>query len=372
MIIRFISSVLSLIFLAVPILVQNAMGKKDDMAQQISRIAQLEEAYKNGDIEPVDEASFFDGDLAAEIESGMKFNELSFIATHNSYQKDETEAGKKIYKSIENITFGAVSSQKALFESETLTQQFNKGIRSVEIDVEAVVKDGVTSFVCMHMPLWSAGTTCYDFALAMKEIYLWSENNPNHLPITVIIEPKKFAFPAGGMKVFNAEYAKELDSVIRESLKEKLFTPADMLRDYKSFAEMRQNDDWCKVSDMLGKVLILLHEGKSTEGYIAWDTSIKTQAMFPMLRYDNKDDSYAGFLLMNDADDAKAHSEEIIDKYNLIIRTRADEYLSVSAQTRQNAIDSRGQIVSTDYPAKDRPTDDVFSFGGGKTIRRIK
>lgn len=371
MIKSFISLILSTVLLVVPILFQNAQGKKDDCAEQITRLEELEKGYESGEIKPVDEAAFFDGDLQKEIDSGMKFNELSFIATHNSYQKDGTEATKQIFRNLSKLTFGLVDETKPLFESETLTQQFNNGIRSIEIDVEAVVKKGKTSFVCMHMPVWGAGTTCYDFALAMKEIYMWSENNPNHLPITIIIEPKKWALPVNGMKSFNAEYAKELDSVLRDTLKEKLFTPADMLRDYASFEEMRLNDDWCKVSDMLGKVLVLLHEGKSTEGYIAADTSIRTQAMFPMLRYGNKDDDNASFLLMNDPDDAVNYSEEIIDRYKLVIRTRADEYLKVSEETREKAVQSRAQIVSTDYPAKAFPTDDVFSFTNGKTIRRI-
>lgn len=372
MITRFISLILSTVLLVVPILVQNASGKRTDREEQIARIAELEEAYNNGDFEPVDEASFFDGDLEAELLNGIKFNEVSFIATHNSYQKDGTEATKKVFENLSKITFGLVSKEKPLFESETLTQQFNNGIRSIEIDVEPVVKKGVTTFVCMHMPVWGAGTTCYDFALAMKEIYLWSENNPNHLPITIIIEPKKWALPVNGMKSFSVEYAQDLDEIIRASLKDKLFTPADMLRDYESFAEMRLNDDWCKVSDMLGKVLILLHPCDATTDYIALDYSVKSQAMFPSLTYGNKNDSFASFLLINDPISAYDTSAEIIDSLKFVVRTRADQYLKVDDENREKAKLSGAHIVSTDYPQRDNSTGDVFSFDNGKTIKRNK
>lgn len=378
MIIKLITKVISLILstalLVIPILAQNAVNKRIDKSEQAERIAQLEDDYASGKIAPVDMASFFDGDLNAEIENGIKFNELSYIATHNSYQKDETEAAKQVFRNLEQLTFGLVTEERALFESETLTQQFNKGILSVEIDVEPVVKKGVTSFVCMHMPVWSAGTTCYDFALAMKEIYLWSENNPNHLPITVIIEPKKYAFPANGMKKFSLQYANELDKIIRDTLKDKLCTPADMLRDYESFRDMRLNDDWCKVSDLLGKVMILLHPCDTTTDYIAQDYSVKSQAMFPALTYGNKNDSFASFLLINDPQTAFDTSEEIIDNLKFVVRTRADKYMDVTEEGRKNADLSGAQIVSTDYPQRDRntPADDVFSFANDKNIKKNK
>ena len=41
-----------------------------DRISQINRIEMLEQAYANGEIAPVDEASFFEGDLEKEIEAG--------------------------------------------------------------------------------------------------------------------------------------------------------------------------------------------------------------------------------------------------------------------------------------------------------------
>lgn len=373
-IIRFIPLLISVIVLFFGVFGESAEQLKIDIEEQPKRIAALEEAYRNGEIPPVNEADFFDGNLAAELDAGLKFNEIAFIATHNSYQKKSVPSIQKIYKNLSDLTFGLVSSETGQFESQTLTQQFNCGIRSIEMDIETFVKGETITFTCMHSPSIDMTTTCYDFALALKEISLWSENNPDHLPITVIVEPKSVFLPMEDMEFFNMDYVKVLDQVIRDNLGDKLFTPADMLRDYNSFGEMRSADDWCRVDDMLGKVLILLHETGVTEDYIAMDTTFSTQAMFPMLREKDATRDCASFLIINNPERIRDRKAEMLDKLNLIVRTRADTYGSISDENRENAIYSGSQIVSTDYPARDDLYEFSYTvcFGDNKTVKAVK
>ena len=200
---------------------------------------------------------------------------------------------------------------------------------------------------------------------------MWSDYNPSHLPITIIIEPKTSFIPLENMEYMNLDYALKLDEMLRDVLGDNLFEPADMLRDYASFAEMRYADDWCKVEDMLGKVVVLLHDTGITEDYIKLDESIKSQAMFPMLRYDDSDLPYASFLLMNNPWDAFENRDEIIDTKKLIVRTMADSYTDVSQKDLDDSIQSGAQIISTDYPVRTDSIADsyVVSFGNNKTIR---
>lgn len=200
---------------------------------------------------------------------------------------------------------------------------------------------------------------------------MWSDNNPDHLPITIIIEPKSIFIPLEDMKFFNVGYAQVFDKVLREALGEKLFTPEDMLRDYSSFGEMRAADDWCKVKDMLGKVLVLLHDGYVTEDYIALDPSIKTQAMFPMLRKNYIERECTSFLICNDPDELIEISQEVIDEKRIIVRTRADEFTRVTEERREQAFASGANIISTDYPVRTDLTADsyVVTFGGYTTVR---
>ncbi len=341
--------------------------------EQIERIQQLEDAYSKGEIVPVDESSFFHGDLENEIDDGIKFNELRFIGTHNSYQTEKTDEYKELYGNVSDLTIGIVDKEKAEFFSETLTTQLNMGIRSLEMDIETIDDNGNISFTCMHAPYTDMTTSCYDFSLALEEIKMWSDNNPNHLPISIIIEPKSGFLPLENMKAFNIDYALSLDETLKNTLGDKLFTPEQMLRDYSSFGEMRAADDWCKAKDMLGKVLILLHECNVTEKYISVDESIKTQAMFPMLREKDVDRDCTSFILANDPNEFIDIKDEVLFEKKVVVRTRADKYASVSSEQRNNALSCGAQIVSTDYPPReDKKNEDVFSFGNGKTISTIK
>ncbi len=372
--IRFIPSLVATAMAFVSVFSANMPRLETDIISQVERIEALETAYENGEIAPVDEASFFAGDLAAELKSGIKFNEMRFIATHNSYQSEATDATKKLYRSLSDVTFGLLPEDKAEFRSETLTDQFNSGVRSIEMDIETFDRDGEISFTCMHAPYIEMTTTCYDFSLALKEIAMWSDNNPNHLPITVIVEPKTVILALEDMKGFNYDYALELDTLLREALGDKLFTPADMLRDFESFGEMRADDGWCEVRDMLGKVLILLHDCGVTQEYIDADTSLRTQAMFPMLRENDAEKDYASFILSNDPTKLLKTQDYIIGEQKLIVRTRADSFGSVSEKKAENALNCNAHIVSTDYPPRTDNTAEsyIFSFGDRKTVGKIR
>ena len=74
---RFIPLLFSVLITFFSTFEDNAARLELDIAEQPERIAQLEQAYLNGEIPPVDEASFFDGDLNTELEAGLKFNEIA-------------------------------------------------------------------------------------------------------------------------------------------------------------------------------------------------------------------------------------------------------------------------------------------------------
>ena len=371
-IIKFIPALISTAIAFVSLFPANNAKLDGMITAQEQRIAALEQAYANGKILPVDEASFFAGDLKAELDAGIKFNEMSFIATHNSYQSAATDETKALYRSLSALTFGILPENTADFASETLTDQLGNGIRSLELDIEVFDRDGNVTFTCMHSPHIDMSTTCYDFELAMKEIALWSDNNPNHLPVTIIVEPKSVFLPLEDMKKFSFDYADEFDAMLKESLGDRLFTPADMLRDYASFGEMRAADDWCKVSDMLGKVLVLLHDCGATEEYIKLDPSLKSQAMFPMLRQDDIERDCASFILVNSPEKLLKSKEELIES-GVIMRTRCDSFGNAPQKRFEQAMATPAHIISTDYPPRTDNTAEsyVVSFGNRTTVRRV-
>ena len=355
-VIKYISALLSVIlfiFIGLPgVICENISAREVNITEQIERIQTLSENYANGNYEKADESALAGFDVEKAYADGVKFNEVAYIATHNSYQLESVPSYQQIYRNLETVTFGLVDGNAPLYNSDTLTEQFNAGIRSIELDIETVVDGDDVSFVCSHSPLIDMTSSCYDFELALEEIRMWSDANPRHLPITVIVEPKQFFLLDDGMRFLNLEYADKVDELLREVFGDKLITPADMMGDHATLKEMREADDWLTLEDCAGKVVVLLHDTAVTNQYIKQDESIKSQAMFPMLRYNNRDKSYASFLIDNKPKDIAKHSQELIYEKNLVVRTRVDSYGSYNEEDRRLTLESGAQILSTDYPPR--------------------
>lgn len=328
------------------------------------------EYYKN--YTPKNEADLADFDLEKAIEDGVKLNEIAILGTHNSYQRLATAETRFAMNIVDTITFKKLGLNTFDFEMDTLTEQLEMGVRNVEIDIETLDKDDKIEFKVTHNSIVDNASSAYDFTKALQEIKMWSDNNPRHIPVIVIVEPKSFVIEINGMKKFSLEYAKELDKIVEETLGDSLLTPEDMLRDYQSFKEMRENDDWISLKEAQGKILVLLHDCDVTESYIALDESIRTQKMFPMLRYDDRNETYTSFILENDAFRANERKAENINESNLIVRTRADVYPNYSDE-RYEVIETCGsQIITTDFPEKvDGNGSHEFSFDG-KKIKLLK
>lgn len=327
-----------------------------DKQFQITHIEELKSSYATGERTPVDEKTIFNGDLSAALENGVKFNELTFLGTHNSYQRYH-----------ESESSGCGNDEKGA--PITLSDQLDSGLRSLEIDIETVVDETGTHFLCMHSPLLDMETNCYSFEKALEELTVWSDNNPGHLPITIIIEPKPVFIPLENMEFFSLKAANALDATVREALGDKLVTPADVMGNYSSLREMRENDAWPLAKDMLGKFAVILHPCSVTSDYIGQDESIKTQSLFPMVNIKDKDKSYASFLLINDAQLLLKKSASLADG-NYMIRTRADLSGQYSATTFSAASASAANIISTDYPHLESGDGDKFiAFDGITTVK---
>ncbi len=328
------------------------------------------EYYKN--YTPKNEADLADFDLKKAIEDGVKLNEIAILGTHNSYQRLATAETRFAMNIIDTITFKKAGLDTFDFEMDTLTEQLEMGVRNVEIDIETLDKDDKIEFKVTHNSFVDNASSAYDFTKALQEIKMWSDNNPEHIPVIIIVEPKSFVIEINGMKKFSLEYAKELDKIVGNTLGDSLLTPKDMLRDYASFKEMRENDDWISLKEAQGKILVLLHDCDVTESYIALDETIKTQKMFPMLRYDDRNESYTSFILENDAFRANERKAENIDESNLIVRTRADVYPEYSDERYKAAEECGSQILTTDYPERVNGNGNhEFSFSG-KKIKLLK
>lgn len=334
-----------------------------NIAYQNSHLEYLKNEYYTDSYTPCDEQKLASFDIQQAFEDGVKLNELAVIGTHNSYQLLTNTPKRLLKKIIKVLSFG-LDTDKTEFEMDTLTVQLEHGVRKFELDLQTVDKDGDISFIVTHDPITDSVTSCYNLEKTLEEISLWSDNNPGHLPVYLLIEPKADLTTVKNIKNFNIAYALELDKLIKEALGDRLLTPAQALGNFESFIEMRTADSWPTLKECAGKIIVLFHPNAITQEYINTDSTIKTQAMFPVLGMGSADETYASFILNNDANNAAQQSNTVKEK-KLMVRTRADEYPHFSDDRYAQANASGAQIVTTDYPPRTvREKDHTYSFDG--------
>ena len=352
-----------LVLLALAVCLSGFLNIRRNESLQNERMERLrEESGRPGVSEGEERFAAFD--LSAALENGIRLNEVSFLATHNSYQPRASLPYRLLLGALSLIPGVSVDGGLAGFEMDGLTEQLEHGIRSLELDVEAVEKDGALSFTVTHF-FPDNRSSCQDFDTALEELVLWSDRNPRHLPLIILIEPKTDGIPLPNTRTFDTACALALDEAIRRVMGNRLLTPGDAMGSCESLAAMRAGDGWPLLEDCLGRILFVLHPCPVTDGYIGTDRSIRTQAMFPCLRYDRIREDCASFLLDNNPASAAEHSAETVKELRLMVRTRADDYPEFS-ESRYEAADRCGaQIVTTDYPPRSvRNNEHTYCFDG--------
>lgn len=371
----FLSALLSLALILLIFFVSSCIAGflyiDKNIEYQNNHIEFLKSEYYTDSYIPCDEQKFADFDIEKAKSDGIRMNEIVVLGTHNSYQFKATAPKRALMRTLQIISLGAVEN-KAIFEMDTFTEQLEQGVRNLEIDIETVDNKKDISFTVTHDPVLDNVSSAYNLEKALEEVLLWSENNPGHLPVYLLIEPKDNVPSINNMKNFNVKYALELDNLLYNTLGDKLFTPEQVMGDFDNFETMRNADSWPTLEKSLEKIIVLLHPCEVTEDYIDVDPTIKTQKMFPMLRFDNIDKPYASFILENDPATATINKEKTVKENNLMVRTRADDYPDFSDERYAATKNCGSHIITTDYPPRSvRKNDHTYTFNG-KTIKLIK
>lgn len=365
-IVSFVTLVLTALMILPVSFVQNSDTVKSNITAQQERLSRLEQIYSDKNYKPKSESECVGTDITEKINSGTRLNEVRILGTHNSYELESEKIYQVLQDSVNNITFGLSNLHQTKLNQDTLTEQFDLGIRSIELDIEVMQDKDGTHFVCCHSPLIDNNSTCYDFSLALKEIKMWSDAHPDHLPISILIEVKKFFLPVNGFRIFTVKDANTFGDLAQEIFGSTLLTPADVMGEYETFEQMRKNDSWPTLKETQGKVMLLLHPTNITDKYISQDKTLGTQKMFPMLRLSDIDKPYASFILINMPEDVLKNSEKLFKEENFIVRTRTDDFGTFSKQWDELAMRCGSQILSTDYPVKTDMTgaERVVTFDG--------
>lgn len=307
--------------------------------------------------------------------SAQKLNQIQVIGSHNSYK---SQMAPELLEYLSKVNPSA--SQSLGYAHIPLEEQLDLGLRNLELDVfhdpeggrylnpkgleiiksaggkipdydssDALSKPGMKLFHVQDLDFQSHYLLFVD---ALKALKNWSENNPDHTPIFILINAKDGNIPGTRPVLpFTSAALDSIDLEIRTHLgMGHLITP-DMVRgEYEDLESAVLAGNWPDLKDVKGKFLFVLDENEEKiDRYLSVKPELKNAALFVNKREGN---STAGFRIINNAVKDESYIRELVKK-GYMIRTRADsdtkEARANDYNTFEKAKSSGAQVISTDY-----------------------
>lgn len=325
--------------------------------------------------------------------SATRMNEWQVIGSHNSYkQAIEPTLLEHLFQLDANV------ARSLEYEHTSLTAQLDLGLRGLELDVFHDPDGGYYSNPLGLGIVLSRGATPlpYDegqklelvglklfhiqdvdfrshhllFKDALTEIRNWSDRNPDHTPIFILINTKDS--PIQGTRVplaFTANAMDSLDMEIKNIFQsDQLITP-DLIRgNSDTLEEAILAQGWPDVENVKGRILFVLDENNTkTNLYLQKFPGLRGASLFVNRQEGNPE---AAVRIINDP---VANFDRIttLVAAGYLVRTRAD---ADTQEARLNDLSrferaqaSGAHIISTDYyvPSKLFASDYQVIFQGG-------
>jgi hypothetical protein len=211
----------------------------------------------------------------------------------------------------------------------------------------------------LHVQDVDFDTTCLSLIACLETIKAWSDGQPGHLPLMVLIEAKDEPIPdplALGFAIplpFGVEEFRTIDAEIRSVFPDdQLITPDDVRGKRKTLEQAVLKDGWPTLAESRGRILFALDNGGQKRlDYIDGATSLEGRVLFTSSTPGEPD---AAFLKINEPrGDPNRIPDAVAAGY--IVRTRADADTfdarpPIDTSRREAALSSAAQFVSTDYP----------------------
>lgn len=312
----------------------------------------------------------------------LKINQIQTLGSHNSYHKRTDQKILDFLNLFSDALPSDLQPADLDYAHEPLDIQLNTyGMRSFEIDIYADPEGGrfhnrkgnaliglpeasgipalnEKGFKVLHIPDIDFNTLFYTFKNSLQQLKDWSDKNPNHIPIFILIEGKEqtigdvvgslgFASSVKFTPALCDDLDAEVKSVFGNNL-DKIITPDKVRGNYNTLEEAVLANNWPTVGESRGKFIFVM-QGESVDDYLVGHSSLKGRVMFTNA---NEGEPEAAFLQFNDPTKDEDSIIAAIQK-GYIIRTRSDEpnrENRTGDYTKQTAAFRSGaQIISTDY-----------------------
>jgi hypothetical protein len=313
---------------------------------------------------------------AAIIDDVAAINQLQSFGTHNSY--------KVAIPQNELDLIAARNPDAAItldYNHRSIAEQLTKGARQLELDPSDDPEGGLFATPLARKLLEAQGVTpdpydlaamsqpgikvihvadidyrshCLLFVDCLKQVKAWSDANPTHTPILIMINPKSSGIAwDGAAKVlpWGKDAYNRMDAEIRSVFSDdQMITPDDVRGSHATLREAVLAGGWPKLGQARGKVIFTIDlSPEATAPYAEGHPSLEGRVAF-MTTY--PDAPEAAYFTMNDPEAQLAEIQERV-RQGFLIRTRADadtrEARTGATGRREAALASGAQFISTDY-----------------------
>lgn len=311
----------------------------------------------------------------------LRINEIQVLGTHNSYHLAPHETfAERLEEELPGIV------EEFDYEHEPLPVQFaDQGIRQIELDIFADPDGGLygerrayeyagldrdpgieelhePGFKVLHVQEVDPESTCWSLVSCLEEVREWSEANPGHVPMMVLVEAKDGEIPdpfdLGFVPPIPMDDPELLDGIDAEILsvfeEEQVVTPDDVRGDHASLEEAILTDGWPTLGDARGKLMFALdNTNEIMDAYIEGHPSLEGRVMFTGGTPAGEPET--AFMKINEPVENYDEIAEAVEA-GYLVRTRSDadpQQRGDMEERRELALSSGAQFVSTDFPEPD-------------------
>jgi Phosphoinositide phospholipase C, Ca2+-dependent len=336
---------------------------------------------------------------AQATDNALKLNQIQVIGTHNSYHAGIAANESKIWQGKYADAYKGLD-----YQHQPLPQQFDSGVRQIELDVYADTKGGLYAhpsgpsmvaaaklppdpdfdpngvmnkpgFKVMHVQDVDYRSTCQPFITCLEQVREWSHAHPDHVPIFILVETKQ-GKPRGEPHLtepesFTSSTFDALDAEIRSVFpSNEIITPDDVRGHYETLNDAVLAGNWPSLTSARGKIVFLMDQRPVGPVYLVGHPSLRGRVIFTNSEPGEPD---AAFIERNEGPAADISS---LVRKGYLIRARTDsdtkEARTNDTTVRDDMIASGAQLLSTDYPINEpaRWTGNFVVTLPGKAIAR--
>jgi hypothetical protein len=281
------------------------------------------------------------------LDDQLRVNHIQALGTHNSYH---------LQSDIDILPWR--------YEHLPLNEQLERqGVRQFELDLYEINPNEIQVF---HIERLDDRSNCDSLRSCFEEIQGWSEQNPQHHPLLILLEPKNHLGTP-------QELIQTLEEIIEETWPSKqLLTPRLVQKDYVDLKTAIAAEGWPTLGDVRGRTLLILHTGgELREAYLSASGGTRERLMFPDA-YGDLSQPFAAYHSINDPIGSFDLIQTVVGEGHLV-RTRADadnvEPNVLDYSRSQSALDSGAHFLSTDHPYPRSETSYGFVIPAGVPSR---